>query len=248
MSAKNRGSGLTGRDWFATTHWSLVVTAGDSRNADSQKALGILCQTYWYPVYAYLRRRGCNPDLAEDLTQGFFADFLAKRSIKAATPDRGRFRSFLLASVKHYLSHERERSQATKRGGSKVHLSLDLQTGEGRYLKDPFHEITPERLFEKQWALAFLDRTLASLREEMKSAEREDRFDALKGFLTESEVKRSYQEVAAESDMSESTVKGAVHRMRRRFGKLLKAEIANTVSDQEQIEGEIRHLLSALAE
>ena len=193
-----------------------------------------------------MRRRGYDPESAQDLTQGFFTRLLEKESFRAARQERGKFRSFLLASVKHYLSNQHDREQAAKRGGSQLPFSLDFEMEEGRYAVEPADANTPERLFQKQWALTLLDRILEQLEEEMKHGGQEKRFERLQGFLIRESGATPYKEVAAELEMSESAVRMAVHRMRGRFGKLLRAEIAHTVSKPEKIGDEVRHLLAAV--
>jgi RNA polymerase sigma-70 factor (ECF subfamily) len=232
---------------FTTTHWSAVLTA---RNKDSSKApaaLAELCQTYWYPLYAYIRRRGNNPTDAEDLTQGFFEQFLAKDYLSDLTPGRGRFRSFLLAALKHYLANEWDRAQTRKRGGGRALVSLDAQDAEARYRFEPVEHVTPDRLFEKRWALAVLERVLARLREEFMAAEKGALFEELKGFLSADLPEGSYAGVAARTGLKEGTVKVAVHRLRRRYGELLRAQIADTVDRPEAVEDELRYLISVLA-
>jgi RNA polymerase sigma-70 factor (ECF subfamily) len=230
---------------FATTRWSLVLAAGRRSNARSTEALASLCETYWYPVYAVIRRQGYGVDEARDLTQGFFARVLEKNYFGDADPARGRFRAFLWAAIRHFLSNERDRERALKRGGAQVVVSLEVETAEGRYQLEPRDEVTPERLFDQRWALVLLDNVLARLRSSQRIAKRA-MFDALKGFLTGDSEGDSYQAVGKALGLSEGAVKVAVHRMRRQFREALIAEIAGTVADPADIDGEVRHLLKAL--
>ena len=231
---------------FRTTHWSAVLAARDKNSSQAEEALAELCQTYWYPLYAYIRRRGNNPIEAEDLTQGFFARLLEKNYIGDVTPGVGRFRCFLLASLKHFLANEWDRAQTSKRGGGKLIFSLDDQDAEARYQFEPVENVTPETLFEQRWALTVLERVLARLREEFVATEKAELFDQLKIFLSTDQPSCSYAEIAARTGLKEGTVKVAVHRLRRRYGELLRAEIGNTVSEPREVEDEVRHLISVL--
>lgn len=231
---------------FSTTRWSLVVAAADSRHPDCRRALEELCGAYWYPAYAFIRRRGCDPDTAQDLTQGFFCHLLEKHTIRAADPQRGRFRSFLLAALKFYLSNERERTRAKKRGGGRAPIPLDRDTTEGRYRLEPEEDQTPEVLFERRWALALLDLALDRLREELKQSANPDRLLRLVGCLTDEGSRGQYRQLASELNMGESAVKVAVHRMRRRFGEIVRDEVADTVEDPREVDEEIRHLFAAI--
>jgi len=232
---------------FATTHWSIVRAAGQGASSESRKALATLCRTYWYPLYAYLRRQGHGAEDAQDLTQSFFVGFLEKNYFQVVTPEKGKFRSYLLGALKHFVSNERDRARAVKRGGGRAVISLDFQTAESRYGFEPSHELTAEKTFERCWALTVLDQVLGRLQEEFTGADKEELFERLKVFLTAKKGAVSYKEVARELDMSEGAVKVAVHRLRRRYRKLLKEEIAQTVSDPEEAEDEIRYLLAAIS-
>ena len=232
---------------FSTTHWSLVLAAGDGQDARSRAALAILCRAYWYPVYALIRHSESNPETARDLAQGFFTELLAKDLLSVADPKRGRFRSFLRSAVCHHLSHERRRASASKRGGGRPELSLDLDDAESRWRLEPVDSNTPETLFEKRWANTLLSRALSRLREEMEDQSvATHRFRCLEPFLTDQRPQQRYAEAAAELDMTESAVKKAVQRMRLRFGDLLRAEVAHTVTDPKDIDDEIRHLFATL--
>jgi RNA polymerase sigma factor (sigma-70 family) len=236
----------SGSRQFATTRWSLVLAAGKRSSPQSSAALATLCENYWYPLYAYVRRRGHEANEAEDFTQAFFARLLEKNDLAAADPGRGRFRSFLLASLKHFLANEWDRARAEKRGGGRSVLSIDFGTAEERYRAEPSHDLTPERIFERRWALVLLENVLARLHDESAQAGKADSFDRLKGFLTGEQSAVTYGQLAAELNMSEGALKVAVHRLRRRYRELLRAEIEETVADAEEIDQEIRDLFSAL--
>jgi RNA polymerase sigma-70 factor (ECF subfamily) len=245
------GSPPAEADQFHTTHWSLVVRAqGVSRGLDggstlAHAALARLCELYWYPLYAFVRRQGHRPHDAQDLTQEFFARLLAKGWLAEVQQDQGRFRSWLLAAMKHFLSNEWDRLKAQKRGGHANVVSIDEATAEGRYREEPAEMDTAERLFDRRWALTLLDRVLAQLRAEFASDGKGVLFDALKGALTGEA--RPYAEIAQELGTSEGAVKVAVHRLRDRYRALIRAEVMQTVATPEETEAELRHLLSALA-
>jgi RNA polymerase sigma factor (sigma-70 family) len=230
---------------FATTRWSVVLAAGRGSGAGSRDALARLCETYWYPLYSYTRRWGHDADRAQELTQEFFTRLIEKHDLVRVDPKRGRFRSFLLASMKHFLLNDRDREHAAKRNRGQAPMPLEFETAEGRFRLEPVDLQTPERAFERQWALTVLDRTLRRLRAEHEKAGKGGLFDCLKGALT-GEKSASYAELAAESNMTEGAVKVAVHRLRRRFGELLREEIAETVADPEEVDDEIRYLFSVL--
>jgi RNA polymerase sigma-70 factor (ECF subfamily) len=232
------------RRGFETTQWSIVLAAGRSASGDAREALAVLCERYWYPVYAFVRGRGHGADEAEDLTQAFFAKLLEKHYVRDADPERGRFRSFLLAAVTHFLSNERDRETALKRGGGRAVVSLDAEDAEGRYRLEPSHDMTPERVFRRRWALMLLERAVARLREEAERAGQAERFERLTACLTGDAV--PHAEVAAALGMSEGAVKVAVHRLRRRYRELLRAEIADTVADPAAVDDELRELFAAL--
>jgi RNA polymerase sigma-70 factor (ECF subfamily) len=232
---------------FHTTRWSLVLAAGQQESADSREALATLCQIYWYPLYVFARRQVAHAEEAQDLTQEFFAQLLEKDYLRVADPERGKFRSFLLTAFKHFLAKERDRARALKRGGGSRLLPLDFQAGEQRYSREPAHKITPEKIFERRWALALLDRVLARLRTEFEHAEKQKIFDRLKICLTgEKHPGGSYQDLAAELQITEGAVKVAVYRLRRRYQELLRDEISQTVAGPADIEDELRHLFEAV--
>jgi len=248
MPDKNRrNSKSTGRQRFATTHWSVISAAGKSSSPQQKQALETLCQSYWFPLYAYLRRRGYDTHQAEDLTQAFFAHILEKKDLQTVDPKYGKFRSFLLVRLKYFLSDERDRAQAKKRGGGKNILSLSIQNAEGQYALEPAIKLSPEMLFEKSWALTVLERTMGQLETEMAEKNKQKLFDCLKVYLTTDKDVIPYQDMAAELEMTEGSVRVAVHRLRRRYRKLLRDEIAQTVGDEDKIDEEMGCLFAALA-
>lgn len=221
---------------FATTRWSIVVAAGGPTGADAKAALETLCATYWYPLYAYARRRGQARHAAEDLVQGFFAMLLERGSVAAADPQRGRFRAFLLTAFQRFAVNEHEHANAQKRGGGVKLLTLDFDDGETRFATEPRHEITPEREFERRFALALLARTLENVRRERPA-------DAdLLPFVGGTGDARPYADIAAARGSTEAAVKVAVHRLRARYREILRAEIRETVADDADVDDEIRHL------
>ena len=235
---------MSGR--VATTQWSQVLAARDGSDTQARAALESLCQTYWQPLYAYIRAQGHGPEEARDLTQGFFAEFLDKDFLSSVDPDKGRFRSFLLASLRHFLSHERDRERALKRGGGAVTLSLDLATGEENYRLQISEEMTPEDVFERRWALTVLDRAVGRLERESDEAGTSFQFEHLQQYLTGEGVPPTYRETATALGMSEAATKSAVQRLRRRLGRCLRTEIAETVADPADVDDEVRNLLSKL--
>jgi RNA polymerase sigma-70 factor (ECF subfamily) len=233
---------------FATTHWSVVRAAGHPASPGYRQALETLCKTYWFPLYAYMRRHGYDRHDAEDYTQEFFARLLDKHALRVADPKQGRFRSFLLAALKHFLANERDRIRAKKRGGGRKTLSLDFDNAEGKYALEPVEQLTPEKVFERSWAMTVLQQVMAQLQAEMASTGKGKPFEHLKGYLTGDIACISYSEMAAKLGMTEGAIKVAVHRLRKRYRQLLREEIAQTVSSEEQIQQEIRDLLTALAD
>ena len=231
---------------FATTRWSQVLAAGHAPSSDSREALARLCEAYWYPLYSYVRRWGYDADQAQDLTQAFFATLLEKHYLRAADPSRGRFRSFLLASLKHFLSNEPDRAGAAKRGGRATVVPLEFETAEGRYVREPADNETPETTYERRWALTLLERTLGRLRREYETSGKHNLFARLEGHLTGEQEALPYAELCAELEMSEGAIKVAMHRLRRRFGALLRDEIGETVADPAEVDDEIRELFRAL--
>jgi RNA polymerase sigma factor (sigma-70 family) len=231
---------------FRTTHWSVVLAAREDETA-SQKALGELCRTYWYPLYAYVRRRGYSPHDAQDLTQEFLLQLIERKSLRSVAPEHGRFRSFLLASLKNFLINEWTRAQRQKRGGGQQLVSLDEQMAEARYGIEPVEFATPETLFERAWAQTLLDRVLELVARDYRENGKADLFDELKPFLCGEKGSSTYAEIAVWHGISEGAVKMSVMRLRQRYAALLRAEIAQTLESTAEVEDEIRHLLSCLA-
>jgi RNA polymerase sigma factor (sigma-70 family) len=233
------------RDRFATTHWSIVVSAGGSRSAEVDRALALLCENYWFPLYAFARRAGYSAEDAQDLTQEFFARLLVQRFFTKADREKGKFRTFLLAALKHFLADERDRAHAQKRGGGQTVISLDGLDAETRYGLEPVSNLTPEKMFEKQWALSLLEHVLSRLHAEMAAEGKSALFEALKDTLTGARS-IAYAAIGSKLGMTEGAVKVAVHRLRRRYRDLLREQIAETVASPDEIGDEIRYLLSCL--
>ena len=247
-SKRNSASGHSDPARFATTRWSIVLAAGQRSSPESREALAALCQTYWYPLYSFIRRHGFPPHDAQDLTQDFFVRLLDKNLLGVVDREKGRFRSFLLASLKHFLANERDRARAQKRGGGKTPLPLDFETAEARFSLEPAHDFTPEKIFERRWALTTLEQVLGQLREEFARSGKAKLFDRLKVFLTGEKGSSSYADVAANLDMTAGAVKVAAHRLRRRYRELLRKLIAQTVAHPDDIDDEIRELFAALGD
>lgn len=235
---------LPGSSQFPTTRWTLVVAAGDPQGKDSRSALVYLCENYWYPLYAYLRRRGHAPDEAQDLTQEFFMRVLAGRYLDKANPEKGRFRSFILTSLKFFVADEQDRQRAQKRGGGAV-VSFEFSSGEERYQREPSHDETPDRIFERRWALSMLERVMERLRDEFVQHDRPENFERLKVFLL-GHSDAPYAELALEMNTSEGALKVAIHRLRKRYREIFRQEIADTVADPAEVESELRFLANVL--
>ncbi len=231
--------------WFDTTHWSAVVTAGEE-SAKGHDALSHLCQTYWHPLYSYVRRSGHSPEDAQDLTQEFFARLLSRHYLKAADPQKGTFRSFLLIVLKRFLANEWDKAQRQKRGGGKPILSLDAQDTENRYLCEPVEELSPEKLYDRRWALALLEEVMRRLAAEFESDGKATLFLEIRPFLSGDDESISYRELSQRTGTSEGSLRVAVCRLRQRYREVLRLEIANTVRSPEGIDDEIRDLFSAL--
>jgi RNA polymerase sigma factor (sigma-70 family) len=236
----------SGDSQFHTTHWSRIAAATGGEGETSQAALADLCQAYWYPLYAFLRRRGHAAEDARDLTQGFFAALLEKGYLADADPDRGRFRSFLLTAISRFASKEHDKAAAQKRGGGRAMLSIDFADGERRYRNEPADNWTPERIFERRWALTLLDRTLTNLRQEHEASGKLAQFEVLKVFLTGESGAPPLRTVAEQLGITEGAVKVAVHRLRQKYRDLLRTEIAQTVVAQEDVDDELTLLVAAL--
>jgi len=231
---------------FDTTNWSLVLAAQDRDTTRSREALAALCEAYWPPLYAFVRRRGHDRDAACDLTQAFFLQLLERRGLDQLRPESGRVRTFLLVSMKNLLIDEQARERALKRGAGRRPLRLDAEQAERQAGPAFADDLTPELIFEKRWALTVLQRVLGALRETYSPSGNNAKFDRLKAFIVGDQPSQTYKEVAADLEMTEDAVKMAVHRLRKQFGRALRSEIAETVACREEIDDEIRHLLSVL--
>ena len=231
---------------FATTHWSVVLAAGQGEEAPAQRALETLCRTYWYPIYVYVRRKGYGPDDAQDLTQEFFAQLIAKAHLRSADRDKGKFRTFLLAVLEHFLAREWNRAHRQKRGGLFTFLSLDQQEPEERYKLEPADNDTPERKFLRQWARTVLNQTMARLEKECEAAGKAALFHEVKTLLAGERDDSGYAAIGQRLAVAEGTVRVSVHRLRQRYGELLRSEISQTVEGPQEIDEEMRYLLNAL--
>jgi len=234
-------------DVFATTHWTVVLAAGQRSTPQSDLALEQLCKTYWFPLYAYVRRRGHTKEDAEDLTQAFFARFLAKNYLEGLSAEHGRFRAFLLASLKHFLINEWDKSRRQKRGGGEAPLSLDWRTADTKFQVAATNEPSPDKAFDREWALALLARVIERLQKECEAAGKAKWFDQLKIFLTAAKGGTAQAKVAKALDMEEGAVRVAIHRLRKRYRELLRDEIAQTLGDPAQVGEEIRALFRAFS-
>jgi RNA polymerase sigma-70 factor (ECF subfamily) len=242
-SSRDRPAG----DYFVTTRWTVVLSAGHKSSPQSDRALGELCQTYWYPLYAYVRRQGKTKEDAEDLVQAFFARFLERNYLEGLNAERGKFRAFLLASLKHFLSNEWDKSQRQKRGGGAQHLSLDWQSADERFHLDPPDPSSPDKTFDREWALALLERVITRLSGECAADGKEKLFEQAKGFLMVGESVIPYAQAAQALGVDAGAVRVAVHRLRKRYRELLRDEIAHTLDDPGQVAEELRSLQAALA-
>ena len=229
---------------FATTHWSVVLAAGGDSSPAVRDALERLCRAYWFPLYGYVRSKGFNPHDAEDLTQEFFARFLSSNALRTVSEERGRFRAFLLASLNHFLANEWDRLKAQKRGGGRTALSLDAASAEERLQIEPATDCTPERLYERRWALTVLESVLDPLRDEMNAAGKSASFDALRPFLSDAAGAMSYADAVARLGVTEAATRKAVQRLRERYRELLREEVAHTVGAPHEVESELRDLLN----
>jgi RNA polymerase sigma-70 factor (ECF subfamily) len=243
--AARPGGAASPRDEFSKTRWTLVLEAGKDGGTSSQDALAQLCSMYWYPLYAYVRRRGHDPAQAEDLTQGFFVRLFEQNVVKGADPARGTFRSYLLGALRHYLSNEWSRAKTIKRGGGKKLIPLDLEDAERRYSLEPAHDLTPEKIYQRGWALTLLERVVTELRDQFAREGKGHIFDRLRGALASTERGQTAK-IATDLDVSEGAVRVALHRLRRRYRALLREQIAQTVASPDQIEAEIQDLFAAL--
>jgi RNA polymerase sigma factor (sigma-70 family) len=232
-------------DVFATTHWSVVLTAGQRVGPQAQAALEQLCRTYWFPVYAYVRRRGRGKEDAEDLSQEFFRRLLERNDFARLDSERGKFRAFLLASLKHFLANEWDKSQCQKRGGGLGTLSLDWKTADTQFQVAATNQTSPDQAYDREWAVALLSQVLEGLRVECEAEGKAAQFEHLRAFLTAEQRERTYAEAATALNMEETAVRVAVHRLRKRYRQLLRDEIANTLSDAGQVAEELQALFGA---
>ena len=235
----------TPQDRFQTTRWSAIFAARGNDSA-ARTALAELCAAYWYPIYAFARRSGHATHDAEDLTQGFFSHLLSRRTLDDLSREKGRFRSFLLAAMKNYVAHQRERAQAQKRGGNAEILSLDLAFAEQCYGNEPADLLSPDRLFDRRWAITVLERALTRVENEFAAGGKRALFDALRPALTKDDAAQGYAEIAARFETTEGALKVIVHRLRRRYRTALREEIAETMEPGGDVDSELRHLLDAL--
>lgn len=240
------GTDPGGKDWFATTRWTVVLAAGESDSLPAQRALGELCSTYWYPVYAYVRHRGCSREDAEDLTQGFFAHLLKNRQfLKRRSAEQGKFRAYLLASLKNFLVNQYDRSKRLKRGKAFPHIPLDWETADARYHRDIADSLSPDKLYDRSWAVALLERVLEALDREAQDRGNLELFQKLKPFLMTETRATGYRAIAKALAMTEAASRVAVHRLRRRYRERLREELAQTLSSAGEIEEEMRALFQA---
>jgi RNA polymerase sigma-70 factor (ECF subfamily) len=237
----------SGRAEFTTTHWSLVLAAGEDDSPHAAEALNELCRVYWFPLYAYVRRQGFSPHEAQDLTQEFLMRLLQKRDLARVGPAKGRFRSYLLVALQHFLVNEWERARTAKRGGGQRPVALDAFDPEQRYQIEPHDHLSADKIYERKWALTVLEQVLAQLKRELADAGKMGHFECLKIFLSADNPKRTMLEVGRELNLSEGAVKVAVHRLRVRYRELLRAEITRTVATPAEVEEEFQHLFKVLA-
>ena len=240
--------GTVAQPLFATTHWSVVLATADVNSPQGAAALEQLCCAYWYPLYVFIRRRGHSPEDAQDLTQQFFAHLLQKECFRLADPARGRFRTFLLHALEHFLINEWKHAHRLKRGGGAVCLSLDADQGEQRYVNESAGDLTPERAYEKRWAMTLLERVLAVLEQEYSTAGNARVFKELAELLWGKDGSVSYAQIGERLGMTEGTARGAMHRLRERYRERLRAEVAHTVARPEEVDEELRYLISVVSQ
>lgn len=244
--AKDEEPAASSPHWFRSTHWSLVELAGDADSPQATAALEKLCRTYWLPLYSYIRRQGYGPHDAQDLAQGFFARLLRMNSLASVGPQKGKFRTFLLAALNHFLSDERDHARAEKRGGGKTLISLDETSAEKRYLEVPAPDLTPEKLFDRRWALTVMEQALDRLRKEYGNAGNAALFEQLGGFLSREASPGEYDTPARKLGMSAGAMAVAVHRLRQRYRECVRFELSQTVTSREDLEMEMKYLFEAL--
>ncbi len=233
---------------FRTTHWSVVLAAKEGDEPQMSRALDLLCRAYWYPLYAFIRRRGLPAADAQDLTQQFFTQLLQRDFLRNIAREKGRFRSFLLAALKNFLTSEWHKERAAKRGGGQVFVSWDELQAEQRYAEEPAEETTPESVFDRRWAMAVMDQALHQLRDEFTSAGKGAQFDRLKPFLSREGIREEYGALARQLGVGPGAIPVAVHRLRRRYGEILRSVVAQTVSGPDEIDDEIRFLVAQLSQ
>jgi RNA polymerase sigma factor (sigma-70 family) len=246
-SPETSQSGAARTDLFVTTRWTVVLAAGRQQTPLAEQALEELCRTYWYPLYAYVRRQGQSQENAEDLVQSFFARLLAKNYLQGLSSEKGKFRAFLLASLKHFLANEWDRAGRQKRGGGAPHLSLDWATAHTRYQIEPADQLSPDKLFDRAWAVTVLERVLARLQDENAAEGKSALFERLRPFLMLGKGAIPYAQAAQELNMTEGAARVAAHRLRRRYRELLRQEVAQTLLEPAQVDEEMRALLGAFA-
>jgi RNA polymerase sigma-70 factor (ECF subfamily) len=239
-------SGGRGQD-FRTTRWSVVTLAGQVQSVEAQAALEQLCRAYWRPLYTFVRRQGYGPVEAQDLTQEFFSTLLERKALQQVRQERGRFRNFLLSSLKNFLANEWDKRRAQKRGGNRIIFSLEEMEAEERYRVEPTDEATPDKMFERRWAQSIFERVMRRLREEYESTGKTDRFEALKPLLTTEGQPATYAQIGRGLGLTENAVRSALSRLRQRSRELFRSEIAHTVAGPEEIDDEIRYLFTALS-
>lgn len=232
---------------FKTTHWSVVLRVGATSESAAQQALEELCRAYWFPLYAYVRRQGHRPEDAQDLTQEFFSRFLERGSFERADPDRGRFRTYLLTCLKRFLNEEWRRANRQKRGGGQFAVPCDLHEAETRLAVVPCDQMSPDRLYDRRWVEALLERVLLRLRQDYEATGRTQVYAQLQQFLWGAQSEISYHEMGRRLQMNEGAVKVAVHRLRQRYRELLREEVSHTVERPDEVEAELRHMLGVFA-
>ena len=248
MPGTDRESERAAPHVFATTHWSVVLAAGDQSSPETEAALSRLCQSYWFPIYAFVRKKGHSPEEAQDLVQEFFAGFLEKNYVAKADRERGRFRCFLMTSMENFLHNQNDRARAQKRHGGRQLISLDQQDAEARYRREPRIETNPARTFEQRWATTLLNTVLTRLQNEFRTSGRSELFDALQAHLWGDSESIGYAQLAERFGLTLANVKVTAHRLRQRYRELLREEIAHTVGSPDQIDDEIQHLMKVVSE
>ena len=241
---RTQKSPLNGARTFQTTRWTVVLAARNRRAPGYEEALSRLCESYWHPLYCYVRHQGISVEDAQDLVQGFFARLIEKNSLKDFERSESKFRSFLLVSLNNFLANEWNRAKAQKRGGGKPMLSLDVGSGEGRYIPEATSDLSPEKLYEKRWAMALLDKVVARLKAEYSSVGKSELFRLFVEYLVPGTSRTPYRKIASQVGMSEGAVKVAIHRLRKRYREILRDEVAQTLTDNEKVEDEIKYLFT----